>query len=303
MLDLSIIIVSWNTRQMLADCLQAVDATLKDLAYEVIVVDNGSTDGSQAMLAERFPQVQLIQNEDNVGFAGANNQGMAVSQGRYMLLLNSDAILLPDSVRAMVDLAESQPTIGMVGAHLLNTDGTFQASHTPFPNLWQEFLILSGLGRAFNGPSYPSHGPDEDKGPQQTDYVEGACMLVRREAVDEVGGMDEGYFMYAEEVDWCYALVRQGWQVWYHPVAKVIHFGGGSSQNRRPQREGDLYRSRVRFFRKHYGNTAAQLLKWQIYGFTILKAVGHGLLRLMSRGRYGRPVVSLRYLVTELRGV
>jgi hypothetical protein len=203
----------------------------------------------------------------------------------------------------MLDLAESQPDIGMVGAHLLNTDGPFQASHTPFPNLWQEFLILSGLGRTFIGPSYPSRGPDEDKGPQRTDYVEGACMLVRREAVDDVGGLDEGYFMYAEEVDWCYAMRQKDWQVWYHPAAKVIHFGGGSSQNRRPQREGDLYRSRVRFFRKHYGHRAAQLLKLQIYGFTILKAIGHGLLRLMSRGRYGRPVVSLRYLVTELRGV
>jgi GT2 family glycosyltransferase len=288
---------------MLADCLQAVDTTLEDLAYEIIVVDNGSIDGSQAILAERFPQAQLIQNEENVGFAGANNQGMALSQGRYVLLLNSDAMLLPDSIRAMLDLAESQPDIGMVGAHLLNTDGTFQASHTPFPNLWQEFLILSGLGRTFIGPSYPSRGPDEDKGPQRTDYVEGACMLVRREAVDDVGGLDEGYFMYAEEVDWCYAMRQKDWQVWYHPAAKVIHFGGGSSQNRRPQREGDLYRSRVRFFRKHYGHRAAQLLKLQIYGFTILKAIGHGLLRLMSRGRYGRPVVSLRYLVTELRGV
>ncbi|MBI1881245.1 MAG: glycosyltransferase family 2 protein [Chloroflexi bacterium] len=135
------------------------------------------------------------------------------------------------------------------------------------------------------------------------DYVEGACLLVRLEAFKKVGGLDEGYFMYAEEVDWCYAMREKGWQVWYQPMAKVTHLGGGSSQNRRTQREGDLYRSRVRFFRKHYGNGLAQLLKFQIYGLTALKMVIHGLLRLASGGRYGRPVIPLRHLMLELSEV
>jgi N-acetylglucosaminyl-diphospho-decaprenol L-rhamnosyltransferase len=302
MIDLSIVIVSWNTCQILADCLDSIEATAKSLAFEVIVVDNGSTDGSQAMLGVRFPHVRLIQNQDNVGFARANNQAVAVSNGRYVLLLNSDALLLAQAVQAMFDLAEAKSRAGIVGTQLLNPDGSFQASHTPFPNHWQEFLILSGVGRMLHGRWYPSHGPEEDKGPQIVDYVEGACLLVRREAYEDVGGLDEGYFMYAEEVDWCYAMRKKGWQVWYQPAAKVMHLGGGSSQGRRTQREADLYRSRVRFFRKHYGDRAAWLLKLQIYGLTAIKIAVHGLLHLISGGRYGRAVVPLRRLAIELRG-
>lgn len=128
-------------------------------------------------------------------------------------------------------------------------------------------------------------------------------MLARREAFEDVGGLDEGYFMYTEEVDWCYAMRRKGWQVWYQPAAKVIHFGGGSSQSRQPQREGDLYRSRVRFFRKYYGDRAAWLLKLQIYGSTVIKIIVHRLLRLVSGGRCGRSVVSLSYLAKQLSEV
>jgi len=300
-LDLSIIVVNWNTRQMLADCLNSVQATIKDLAFEIVVVDNGSTDGSQAMLRAQFPQVRLIENSSNVGFARANNQALAASGGRYALLLNSDALLLDHAVQAMLDLAEREPRAGIVGAQLVGADGVFQASHTPFPNLWQEFMILTGTGRAFYDRRYPSHGPEEDKGPQKVDYVEGACLLVRRQAFNEAGGMDEGYFMYAEEVDWCYTLRKRGWQVWYQPSAKVIHLGGGSSKGRRTQREADLYRSRVRFFRKHYGDRAANLLKLQIYGLTAVKIAAHRLLRWVSRGHWGRPVVPWRDLARELK--
>jgi len=303
MLDVSIIIVNWNTHDLLADCLNSVAATSGDLDLEIVVVDNASTDGSQAMVRQRFPHVRLIANAENVGFARANNQGLAACQGRYALLLNSDALLTTHALQAMLDLAESKPRAGMIGAHLRNRDGSFQASHSPFPNLWQEFLILSGLGRLLYGRWYPSRGPEESRGPQVVDYVEGACLLVRRAAFEQVGGLDEGYFMFSEEVDWCYAMREKGWQVWYQPAARVIHLGGGSSRNRRPQREGDLYRSRIRFVRKHYGATAAWLLKAQIVGFTAIKSMGHGLLRLVSGGRYGRQVVSLRRLAVQLREV
>ena len=301
MLDLSIIVLSWNTRQMLVDCLSSVQATVANLACEVVVVDNGSTDGSQAMLLRHFPDVHLIQNDENVGFARANNQAMTASQGRYMLLFNSDAIATPGAIQSLLDLARTQPRAGIVGAQLVNRDGSFQASHTSFPTLWQEFLMLTGLGRLFYGQWYPSHSPEEEKGPQTVDYVEGACLLVRREAFEDVGGLDESYFMYAEEVDWCHTMRERGWQVWYQPEAKVIHLGGGSSRNRRPQREADLYRSRVQFFRKHYGDRAAWLLKAQIYALTAIKLFIHRLLRLVSGGRYGRPVVSLRHLVMSMR--
>lgn len=302
-IDLSIIVVNWNTRDLLTQCLQSVYDTTSNLDLEVVVVDNASTDGSQAMVRQQFPHIHLIANRENVGFARANNQAMRVSKGRYALLLNSDALLLANAVQVVISLAEANPQAGIIGAQLLNPDGSFQASHTPFPNLWQEFLILSDAGRMLYGHWYPSRGPQEDKGPQMVDYVEGACMLVRREAFEDVGGLDEGYFMYAEEVDWCYAMREKGWQVWYQPAAQVIHLGGGSSQSRRTQREADLYRSRVRFFRKHYGDRAAWLLKLQIYGFIAIKIAVHGLLRLVSGGRYGRSVVSLSYLDPALREV
>jgi N-acetylglucosaminyl-diphospho-decaprenol L-rhamnosyltransferase len=300
MTDLSVVIVNWNTRDLLAQCLRSICDTVSDLSFEVIVVDNASEDGSVEMVRREFSRARLIQNTENVGFARANNQAMATSQGRYILLFNSDAIATPGAIQSLVRLAVAEPRAGIVGAHLLNADGSFQASYTPFPNLWQEFLILSGLGRMFYGRWYPSRGPEEDKGPQVVDYVEGACMLVRREAFEDVGGLDESYFMYVEEVDWCYTMREKGWQAWYQPAAKVIHLGGGSSQNRRRQREADLYRSRVRFFRKHYGDRAAWLLKLQIYSFTVIKTAVHGLLRLVSGRRYGRPVVSVRHLAKKL---
>lgn len=299
MVDLSVIIVNWNTRELVTRCVQHVYDTVQSLSLEVIVVDNASTDDSVTAIRGMYPQVKIIQNCENVGFARANNQAAAASTGRYLLLVNSDAWLQTGAARALYDLAESQCRAGIVGACLLNPDQSFQASHTPFPTLEQEFLILSGLGRKLYGRWYPSHGPDQVT--RIVDYVEGACLLVRREALDQVGGMDEGYFMYAEEVDWCYAMQKSGWQVWYQPAARVIHLGGASSQHRRPEQEGNLYRSRVRFFRKNYGNRAAQLLAAQLIVFTAIKQLVHGGLRLASGGRRGRQVVSLKQLLAELR--
>ncbi|MFZ6028804.1 MAG: glycosyltransferase family 2 protein [Chloroflexota bacterium] len=300
---LSIIIVNWNTRALLAECLQSLADTLPGVAHDIWVVDNASGDDSLAMLARDFPAVQVIANRENVGFGRANNQAMARSRGRFMLLFNSDAVATPGSIDALLQLAQSQERAGMVGAHLRNTDGSFQASYTPFPTLWQEFLILSGLGRALYGRHYPSRGPAEERGPQAVDYVEGACMLVRRETFEQVGGFDENFFMYAEEVDWCCSMKEAGWQVWYHPEARIIHHGSGSSNERRTKREGDLYQSRVRFFRKHYGNTPAAALKVLIYLFTALKGGAHGFVRLISGGKRGRAVISLKELSEKLAGV
>ena len=303
MAKISIIILSWNTRDLLAQCLDSIEQHKGDIQLEIIVVDNASTDGSQAMLREKYPQVALIINNQNLGFAKANNQAMQVAQADYFLLWNSDAFATPGAIQSLLQLAEKEPRAAIVGAQLRNADNTFQASYSPFPNQWREFLILTGLGRTILGPSYPSLGPEEEKGPQVVNYVAGACLLVRRQAFQEVGGFDEEYFMYAEEVDWCYTMAKHGWQVWYQPEAKVIHLGSASSAGRQPQREADLYRSRIRFFRKNYGSRSAQILKIQIYTSTALKNVIHGILRRLTGGRYGRPVVSLQYLATQLQEV
>jgi GT2 family glycosyltransferase len=297
----SVIVVSWNTADLLAACLDAVGRTAGPLVAETIVVDNGSTDGTQAMLRRQFPDVRLIQNDENVGFARANNQALAVCRGGFALLLNSDAFLQPEALAAMLDLARAQPRTGIVGARLLNADGSFQASHTPFPGLRQEILMLTGLGRRIYGPWYPSHPPTADHAPRAVDYVEGACLLVRREAWTDVGGLDEGYFMYAEEVDWCRTMSARGWQVWYHPGATVVHLGGGSSTQRAAQRELDLYRSRIRFFRKHRGRRAATTLKLVIVAISLAKVPVYGVLRLLTGNRRGRRPLPPRRLLARLR--
>lgn len=299
----SIVILNWNTRDLLLQCLEAVFATKEAVDCEIVVVDNASSDDSVSTVQARFPQVRILQNKENAGFARGNNIGVANCTGKYALILNTDAFLQPGALAELVRVAESDPQMGVVGAYLLNPDGTFQASHTLFPTLWREFLILSGLGRFLFGRHYPSAGPSDALGPQKVDYVEGACLLTSVEAYRTIGGFDEAYFMYSEEVDLCFRMHQKGWNVWYAPGARVVHLGGASSQGRKPEREGDLYRSRVRFFRKHYGALAANVLKLMIYAITLPKIAAHKLVRGLSGGRLGRPVVSLQYLVDRLREV
>ncbi len=299
--DISIVIPAWNTCELLAVCLDAVAQTSDSLAVETIVVDNASTDDTAAVLGERYPSVRLIRSDKNVGFAGAANRGAAVSAGRYLLFLNSDARLLPRALAALHALAEAQARAGVVGAQLLNPDGSFQASHARFPTLSQEFLILSGLGRLLYGRAYPSHAAHEERGPQPVDWVSGACLLVRRAAFDALGGFDTGYFMYAEEVDLCYRMRSAGWQTWYEPAAHVLHIGGASSSGHHPaEREAALSCGRVRFFRTHYGDAAAARLQLLIYCFTAVKIVIHGCLSRLSAGRYGRRVIPIHDLRRHL---
>jgi N-acetylglucosaminyl-diphospho-decaprenol L-rhamnosyltransferase len=301
MTDLSIAIVNWNTRDLLAQCVQSVYDTAGDLDVEIIVVDNASSDGSVAMLRERFPCAHVIVNSENAGFVRATNQAVARCRGRYVLLLNSDTRVLPGSLNRVIRFMDEHPSAGIAGVQLFNADGTFQASYTPFPTLWREFLILSGLGRWLIRPAFPSYGPQTEKGAQRIEgYVEGAYLMARREAVDRVGGLDERIFMYAEDVDWCYRFHQAGWEVWYLPRAPIIHYGGQSSKKRRGRMEAELYHSRAYFFRKHYGRAAACCLKVLIYGMTLAKMLVHRLLRVVTKGRRGRTVTSWQELRSAL---
>jgi len=301
--QLSVVIVNWNTRDLLVRCIDAIGEHAPSVDYDIWVVDNASTDGSVEHLRRERPWVQLIEAGSNLGFARANNWAMAACRGRYILLLNSDAFLLPGTLDALLATASVTDKVGVVGAQLLNPDGSFQAGASPFPTLWSELLVLTTLGRRLYGQHFPSAAPDARRDPRPVEYVEGACLLVCREAFDDVGGLDEGYFMYAEEVDWCFRMQRAGWEVWYAPAAQVVHLGGASSANRRPQREADLYRSRVRFFRQHRGNAQALALKFMIVVLSLPKIAWHKTLRAVSGGRRGRPVVGLRMLWDAMRSV
>jgi N-acetylglucosaminyl-diphospho-decaprenol L-rhamnosyltransferase len=301
--ELSVIYVNWNASFLLQKSIHALQVSIADIDYDVWVVDNASTDDSMAMLQANFPQVNLIQNSANLGFAAANNQAMKLAQGRYFLLINTDAFVDPGAINQMHKLAEEQPKAGIVGARLVNLDGSFQGSYVDFPNLLQEFLILSGLGRQFYGPWYPNHSPEDSFAPKKVDYVQGACLLVRRQAYEAAGGLDEGYFMYSEEVDWCHSMHRAGWEVWYQPAASITHVGGASSRTRAIQRETDLYVSRVRYFRKNYDFLEAGIFEGLIISMAGVKYAVHAILRMIDRGRYERMTVSPVLLVNRIRNI
>src|SRR5262245_9655268 len=264
MLDLSIIIVSWNTRDLLAKCLQAVQSTVKKIAYEIIVVDNNSDDGSQDMVRTQFPAVKLIDNADNRGFAKANNQGIQISDARYILLLNSDAFVRENTIDRIVAFMDEHPEAGMAGCKLLYEDGRLQPSCATFPTLATEFYIAAGLDKLF--PKSQIFGKylmtDWDYGDtREVDVIMGAFMLARKTAIDQVGLMDEAFFMYSEEVDWCYRFKAAGWKIYFTPEVECIHIWGGSSRAVKVETLIRLYRARVQFFRKHYGWLTAFLYK------------------------------------------
>lgn len=255
--DLAIILVSWNTRELLLACIKALPAALGTLRAEIWVVDNGSHDGSVAAVRARFPTVQVIANQGNLGFAGANNQAMRASTGRYALLLNSDTIARPGSIERLVRLADSRPRAGLVGGMLLNPDGSFQYSFADFPSLTSELLSASGLGKRLIFCGFPSYSPRRSQISRRVAVIPGACMLARRDAFAQVGLMDAGYFMYSEEPDWCLRMHRAGWEIWYLPEARILHYGGQSTRQVKVAMVEALYRSKVRFFRKHYSRAYA----------------------------------------------
>ena len=272
--DLSVIIVNWNVRDLLRRCLHSILASLPACQLEIIVVDNGSTDGSPEMVRTEFPQVHLLANPDNRGFTAANNQGLAVARGRYVLLLNPDTEVVGDALETLVAFADAHPDVGVVGPQLLNPDGTVQSSRRRFPTLATALLESTWLQpyapRRLLARYYVLDRPDDEV--QDVDWVTGAALMARREAVEQVGPLDEGFFMYSEELDWCRRFRAAGWRVVYLPTARVIHHEGKSSEQVLPARHIHFQTSKIRYFRKYHGPAAAEVLRlvllsnylWQI---------------------------------------
>ena len=231
---------------------------------EVIVVDNASADDSVAMLAQDFPWVQVIANPDNRGFTRANNQGLAASRGRYVLFLNPDTELAPDALNLLLNFAEAHPQVGVAGPQLRYGDGSLQSSRRRFPTLATFFLESTIVQRWWPrnrvlSRYYALDLPDDAT--SQVDWVVGACMLVRRAVLERIGGFDEGFFMYSEELDLCRRVVDAGWQVVYLPAAVVTHFEGKSSEQVVAARHIRFHSSRVRYVRKYHGRLAAALVR------------------------------------------
>jgi N-acetylglucosaminyl-diphospho-decaprenol L-rhamnosyltransferase len=264
-MDLSISIVSWNTRRLLEDCLRSVYDTTDGIEFEVIVVDNASSDGSAEMTSEQFPQARLLKNDSNLGFSRANNRALEVSSGRYFMLLNSDTVCYQDSLAGMVRFLNQTPAAGAAGPMVLNPDGSLQYSWARFPSMANE--VLGRLDRTIPGVPVPPRTVDDvaNTGPFQTDWVGGCAMVLRKEAIEAVGPMDESLFMYCEETDWCRRLHDAGWQVWVNPCCRITHYGGASSARASDAVVANLLRSKSAYFTKHHGRAAGVLLRGALW--------------------------------------
>jgi hypothetical protein len=259
-MDLSIVIVSWNIRELLAGCLESVYHTACGFEFEVFVVDNGSTDGSATMVRTRFPRAYLIENQENVGFARANNQAIQKSLGRYILLLNSDTEVYHRALETMVHFMEEHPRAGGCGPRLLNADGSLQASCHPMLTPEREFWRLLFLEYLWRQATYDQEGWNWEM-PRRVEVIKGACVLLRRAALAQVGLLDEGYFMYTEEMDLCHRLAQTEWELWWVPRAVVKHYGGACSGQVAEAMYLQLYRSKVQFYRKFGGTRRANRFK------------------------------------------
>lgn len=284
--DLSIAIPSWNTCDLLDQCLASVFANSGGVDFEIIVVDNASTDGSPAMVETRYPGVRLVRNRINLGFAAACNIAFKYSTGRYFLLLNSDTVVLENTLKGMVDFMDAHPRAGAAGCRLLNFDRSLQRSCSRFPGIMTELydaLYLSKLfprSRLFG--SFAMSWWDFDD-TREVDFAGGSCLILRRAAIEEVGLLDEGFFMYCEEADWCYRLWDRGWKVYYYPGVEIIHFGGQSARRYGNDIFLHLYISRNRFIRKHRGRLTAGIHRAVIALGASLRIVAFSFARLASR--------------------
>ncbi|WP_262693631.1 glycosyltransferase family 2 protein [Kordiimonas aquimaris] len=254
-MDLSIIIVNWNTRAMLRDCLHSVFDGSPKGSFEVLVVDNASNDGSAAMVSREFPATRLYCNSENVGFAAANNQVIQRARGRYILLLNSDTLVHGDVLQQSIEFMDSDSNAGAMGCRVLNRDGTLQHSTSQFPSFLNLTMQTLGLDRINGVPFFKRYRMlDWDRTTtRNVDTVSGCYMMVRRECVNEVGLLDERFFFFGEETDWCRRMRAADWDVVFAPVGEITHFGGGSSGGLNHKRDVMLSEATVKLHRKYNG--------------------------------------------------
>ena len=258
---LSIIIVSYNVRDFLWQALNSLQKATYELNCEIIVVDNDSYDGSVDLVKKHFPNIRLIENKENIGFARANNQAIRIAKGQYICLLNPDTLVQENTFSVIIDFFKDRPDVGMVGCKVLNPDGTLQlACRRSFPTPWVAFTRISGLSRIF--PKSRVFGrynltyldPDQIA---EVEAVSGSFMVLRRDAIDNVGLLDETFFMYGEDLDWCYRIREAGLKIYYLPTTQIIHFKGESSRRSEFDQLKQFYKAMRLFVRKHFGKGRA----------------------------------------------
>ncbi len=304
--DVSIIIVNWNTRDILCSCLQSIYEQGGEIDFEVIVIDNASTDGSVEMVKKNYPQVTLIENSQNRGFAAANNQGIAISEGRYVLLLNSDTVVLDNAIAETIAFADSHPKAAVVGCRVLNLDQTLQPTCFMFPSILNMLLSSTYLYKLF--PKSKFFGRERmtwwsRQNVREVDVVTGCFMLVRRQAIEQVGMMDEKFFMYAEETDWCYRFKQAGWKILFTPCAEIIHLGGQSTAQRSADMIVRLRLSILRFMRKHHGCRVYGIACFLTALFFALRVPFWTFVSLFTREKRKQSVIKMRAYLSGIRKV
>jgi hypothetical protein len=291
--DVSVVIVSWNAREYLAKCLKTIENQGRQLSIETIVVDNDSRDGSQQMVEHGFPWVRLLCNDENLGFARANNVGIAHATGRYVFLVNSDIEAPGGSFASLVSFLDAHPEAGMAGPRVRQPDGKTQRSCMGYPTLWNSFCRALSLDsafpqlRLFGGLLLPWWKHDSER---QVAVINGCFWAIRRSALEQVGGLDEQFFMYGEDVDFCRRMTGAGWKIFFTTAAEVIHYGGASSSNAPERFYVQLYRSKIQFWQKHHGR-----LSLPVYRAILIL---HHLLRL---GPLGTAYLALPHRRTIFR--
>jgi len=263
-MDLSIIIVNYNVRQFLESALNSITKALSGIEGEIIVVDNASDDDSAGMVRRSFPKVIVIENTENLGFARANNIALKRARGRFLLLINPDTVVQEDTINTMLRFFENHPDAGLAGCKILNPDGSFQLPcRRSFPTPWVAFTKVFGLSRVF--PKSRLFGrynltflsPDET---YAVDAVSGSFMMIRRDVYERIGDLDEMFFMYAEDLDWCYRVNRAGFKVYYVHSTSIIHYKGESARRSSVNERRMFYKTMQQFVTKHYRHSAAMRL-------------------------------------------
>lgn len=260
-MDVSFIIVNWNTKDILRQCIESIYKTVVAHSFEIIVVDNNSSDGSQGFIASAFPSVILIRCSENLGFGRANNVGIKASTGRHLAVINSDIILLEDCIDLLVEYMDSHPEVGMAGPMVLWENMTLQESVMRLPTylntLGQTFLLDRFFRRLNAHLSVKEHYQVVD-----VECLVGCFIMVRRQVIQDVGGFDNNIFMYTEEVDWCKRIKTNGWKINYYKEAQTIHLGGKSSGNQRVNLIIEQYKSRLYYWKKHHGSQGRLFFKY-----------------------------------------
>jgi len=287
-IDLSVIIVSWNVRDLLRRCLASLPPAAPGLTIEIWVVDNASQDGSAAMVREEFPHVHMIENARNFGFTRANNQALARSRGRFVLLLNPDTEALGDALAVMVRYLDAHPDVGIVGPQLVFPDGSLQSSRRRFPGLGTLFVESTAIQRlaphsALLRRYYMLDVPADRE--HDVDWMVGACLTVRRSAVEQAGLLDERFFMYSEEMDWCLRIRQKGWRAVYLPAARVMHHEARSSEQAPAAQHIYFQASKVAYAAKHFGARPAAVLRLYLLGLYVWQMIIEGAKWLVGHKR------------------